>query len=1042
MQKNLINKALLLLIGFFLFHPLFAQQSISVPLSYQLPADAQVWEGRLIFKVKSAFRADCFDDRIEQVSIATALGRLKVKKLQKVFPHHQVPSQSYNAYGEEMVDLSLIYSLEYDPNLYSVNAAVSLLNRLPELEYVEPWFVYETLYQPNDYFADTTNGTERSWHLNMIRAREAWDIQRNDTSVVIGIVDSGTSYAHPDMQDNLYLNGNDPIDGLDNDFDGYIDNYRGWDFGGDSLGLPGDNDASTINPWHGLGVAGVAAATTDNGVGIAGTGFNCRYMPIKASPESNISSIYYGYQGLVYAVDQACQVVNLSWGSPIPSRFGEDAVNYATINREAAVIVAAGNSNSNIRFYPAAYDRAISVAISGKTDSVCCFTSFNYSVDMSAPGTGITSLLGNEGYLGVWQGTSISAPIVAGAVALTLAEYPQFNGVQAAQKVRLAAQPIPHGSNLIDKVGRGRLDMLAALLPDPSPSIRVTRYQFKDEDGDGRIIGGDTVILEADFLNYLEPATDLEVELSIPLQQSPFVQVKQAKAVIGPLGTLNSYQSNNDFVITVSPNLPVDYLVDLKFSYTDPSSGYSDFQYVQIRINPSWLNVEENQIRTTVTSRGTFGFNDFQSNIEGLGFLFPSSRNVLAEGGFLIGSSPSQISNYLRTDTQNMRDNDFNNLEFVRKNPQPQFSDFESSSKFNDTGATFQIGMTVTQKTFAWDKAEYQKFVVLLFEVENEKAFLLSNLNAGLFADFDIYTQQLNLNRCEYDLNQRVIYTYDALGGTSAHYGLKLLSDGNFYARAFGNPSLGNFSDQAKYLSLVNPPSAATATAGLNGPGQDVMHYIGTGPFSLQAGEKDTVAFALVVGSSLNDLLLQSASAQEAYDCILKGQGPIQAFSLSNTNVSAGETLSFQDNNANATTWFWDFGDGNSSTLSNPQHTYNSHGRYQVQLTVSDGTCQFTSDQSVSVGFATDIEFVEKLDWQIFPNPSEGELYIQGYASESGLAELYLHNLLGQEVWHHEWPQGLGKVEQALRLPVLPKGVYTIRLLNGERQSQSLLQIR
>lgn len=1042
MQKKLINKVLLLLLGLFFFHSLSAQQSISIPLSYELPAGAQIWEGHLILKVKPQFRAFCLDEQIDIPAVNGALGKLKSRSLEKVFPRHQAPNQTHNAFGQELVDLSLIYSLEYDPQLYSINAAVSILNKLPEFEYVEPWFVPETMYQPNDYFADTTNGAFGSWHLQMIRAQEAWDIQRNDTNVVIGIVDSGTSYLHPDMQDNLYLNADDPIDGLDNDQDGYIDNYRGWDFGGDSLGEAGDNNASTIFPWHGLGVAGVAAATTDNGVGIAGTGFNCRYLPIKASPESNISSIYYGYQGLVYAVDQGCEVVNLSWGSPVPTRFGEDAVNYAAINRQAAVIVAAGNSNSDIRFYPAAFDRSLSVAISGPQDSVCCSTTINHSVDMSAPGIFISSLNGDDDYLGLWQGTSISAPIVAGAVALTLAEFPQYNGAQAAQKVRVSAQPIPHDLSAADKVGRGRLDMFAALLPDPSPAVRATQYHLIDEDGDGRIAAGDTVVLDVNFLNYLDPTSNLEVSLSIPLQQTPFVQVLSNKSEVGALGTLNAHHSGQDFKITIGPNLPTDFLVDLKFTYTDPATSYDDVEYVQVRVNPSWLNVEENQVRTTITSRGTIGFNDFQSNLQGLGLLFQSSRNVFAEGSFMIGNAPNQISNYFRTNVQNTRDDDFTTIDFVRQNPSPYLADFEASSKFNDNGANMPVGVTVTQNTFAWDQAEYQKFVILLFEVENEKLQTLSNLNAGMFADFDIYTQQLNLNRCEYDPNERIIYTYDAQAGNKAHYGLKLLNDGNFYARALGNPTLSNFTDQAKFLSLTNFPSPATASAGLNGAGQDVMHYIGTGPFNLLPGQKDTVAFALLAGNNLNDLLIQSSSAQNAYDCILRGEGPIQAFSLSDPTVSAGETLNFIDNNPNATAWQWDFGDGSTSTLANPQHIFSTHGRYEVKLTVSDGTCTFSSQQSISVGFATDLEIEAQLDWQIFPNPTQRQLVIQGAAVSSGRAELHLYNLMGQEVWRHQWQQGLGKVYQDLQLPVLPTGIYTLKLLNGERQSQTVLQIR
>ncbi|MEL6654069.1 MAG: PKD domain-containing protein, partial [Bacteroidota bacterium] len=554
----------------------------------------------------------------------------------------------------------------------------------------------------------------------------------------------------------------------------------------------------------------------------------------------------------------------------------------------------------------------------------------------------------------LWQGTSISAPIVAGAVALTLGKYPQYTGVQAAQKVRVSAQSIPHASFQLDKVGKGRLDMFNAIIPDPTPSVRTNRYQLIDENGDGRISGGDTVLLEASFLNYLDPTSDLEISVSVPVQQTPFVQVLSSQTSVGALGTLQAFQSGNAFKLAISQNLPVDYLLDLKFQYTDPQTGYDDFEYVQLRINPSWLNVEENQLHTTITSQGLIGFKDFFSFQEGIGLLYQNNRNILSEGGFLIATSANQVSNFLRTSNQNVRDNDFNIVDFVQKNPNPYLADFEASSTFADDIANQSIGMTVHQKTFAWSDPEYQRFVILLYEIENNNAVPISNLNAGLFTDFDIITQQLNLNRGNYDLAQRIIYTYDAQTGTNAHYGLKLLSEDNFYARALGDPGLSSFSDQAKFLSLTNTPTIPTASAALNGPGQDVMTYIGTGPINLMSGQKDTVAFALVVGDGLNDILTQSAAAQEAYDCILKGQGPISPFTIADPTASAGVPLQFQDNNPNATTWQWDFGDGTTATSANPQHTYSQHGRYTVSLKVSDGTCHFESQQSISVGFADD----------------------------------------------------------------------------------------
>ncbi|MEO1449956.1 MAG: hypothetical protein AAFV07_10545, partial [Bacteroidota bacterium] len=209
----------------------------------------------IVFKVDPAHRATVSTHAIGVPEIEARLQLFKGTAVSAVFPLHTDPGGAVDVAGRPLIDLSLIYSFTYAADLSEEEVAKSLAE-LDAIAYAEPWYTHQLYYQPNDPRSDTTGGISGMWHLNQIKAREAWDIERNDTSVVIGVVDSGTEGNHPDLQDNVAFNHDDPIDGLDNDQDGFVDNYKGWDFGGNTIGAVGDNDPSVGNV-HGLWVTGI-----------------------------------------------------------------------------------------------------------------------------------------------------------------------------------------------------------------------------------------------------------------------------------------------------------------------------------------------------------------------------------------------------------------------------------------------------------------------------------------------------------------------------------------------------------------------------------------------------------------------------------------------------------------------------------------------------------------------------------------------------------------------------------------------------------------
>jgi len=232
----------------------------------------------VIFKVKDQYRVSCSNSVINIAAFTSFLNEVGVNKLDKIFPNKQKETTDGN------VDLSLIYELTYVNDL-SIGQVIKRLNKLKITEYVEPYYLPKLCYTPND------TSLPSQYYIGLINAENAWGITKGDTNIVIGITDTGWDPTHPDLIGNVKKNYADPINGFDDDLDGYTDNFLGWDLG------MNDNDALWESTGHGVNVTGIAAATTDNVTGIAGVGFKTRFLPIKIS--NSVGQLKQAYQGVV-----------------------------------------------------------------------------------------------------------------------------------------------------------------------------------------------------------------------------------------------------------------------------------------------------------------------------------------------------------------------------------------------------------------------------------------------------------------------------------------------------------------------------------------------------------------------------------------------------------------------------------------------------------------------------------------------------------------------------------------------------------------------
>lgn len=235
------------------------------------------------------------------------------------------------------------------------------------------------------------------WGMAKIQAPEAWEIASGDSEVIIAVLDSGIDLEHPDLKDKIVASVNFASSDTDDDLFG-----------------------------HGSHVAGIAAASSDNEVGVAGLGQDCSLMNVKVLGDDGKGYTSWVAKGIRWAVDNGADVVNMSVVIDTPSGQLEKAVEYAW-EHGAVVVAAAGNNGSTEPTYPAYYENCIAVGATDARDSLASFSNEGDWVDVAAPGVRIYSAVNDSNY-GYKSGTSAAAPHVAGLAALLFPLVEDTNG--------------------------------------------------------------------------------------------------------------------------------------------------------------------------------------------------------------------------------------------------------------------------------------------------------------------------------------------------------------------------------------------------------------------------------------------------------------------------------------------------------------------------------------------------------------------------------------------------------------------------------------
>lgn len=348
--------------------------------------------------------------------------------------------------------------LRHDPVLRMVVLAVpaeaaelpTIRRHQAGVRYIEKDALVFAAFTPND---PAYNNPSLVYGPQYINAPTAWDYTLGSPDIIIAIVDTGVDATHEEFVGRT---------------------VSGWDF------VSNDPDPSDDH-GHGTHVAGIAAAGTNNGVGIAGIAGQSRLMAVKVLNASGVGYLSDVGAGIRWAVDHGARVINLSLGGSVDGTAMRDAVAYA-VAQGAIVVAAAGNEATADPRYPSSYDNVIAVGAITYQWQRWSLSNYGVNVDVMAPGSTVYSTYWQSGQTNSYRfmnGTSMAAPHVSGLVALMLSLNPSLTSEQVRSYLEATAtdmgDPGPdlyHGYGLVNAGAA-----VQALLPPtstPTPTLTPT----------------------------------------------------------------------------------------------------------------------------------------------------------------------------------------------------------------------------------------------------------------------------------------------------------------------------------------------------------------------------------------------------------------------------------------------------------------------------------------------------------------------------------------------------------------------------------------
>ena len=608
----------------------------------------------------------------------------------------------------------------------------------PRIEFAEPWYEGELHAAPNDPLVGDQDA------LNTMRMAQAWDIEQGNDGIVIAISDNGVDQTHEDLKGSLWVNTAEvPNNNIDDDGNGFIDDYNGYNFAWEDDGTAPGNTSNNRNDGHGTKVAGIAGATTNNGIGIAGVAWGCKIFPIKTA-RVDFGGIIYGYQSLIYAAQMGFDVVNTSWGIVKPfSPVDQDVVDYCLANG-TLIVASAGNHGDGVGGlgwqllnFPSAYDGVMGVGETTASDRVVQSSGLGQNATVMAPGNRAMTTVSGGGYSssGV-TGTSFASPMAAGVAALAMAHYPGLSPRQITALIRREADNIDNGNPAYATVLPGRVNAERALgtVPFSAPGLRISNVTHRFPDGRmaTRYGQGDTLDITYELTNDLGLANEVAGDLSVAKDNNWSITILTASHSIGAIPTGGKAEIGPYRVVINGDNVRP-CIFDLRVV---DDQGYEDRLMDYLMASSAMMTFENEAIIYSVGADGTFGYNNSLLSRQGVGFAWKEGFNLISPSGFLFSEGASRA---LKA---------YNNLtnvsDFAVEKP---FAEPERErSVMTDEGSGKEIGVRVAQRVSFPSLSSTT--TVIEVTIENRGDSPLSDVSGGYFFDWDIgYAGQNNSTR-------------------------------------------------------------------------------------------------------------------------------------------------------------------------------------------------------------------------------------------------------------------------------------------------------
>lgn len=828
-----MNRLILLIVFLGYHHASYSQTNYyGDPASAGDAADRAAYLPHTVIVKFKETSAPVTKNRAPQPQLTLKVAR--VRSLVSKFPQAVLRSGISRSANASHVGLDRIYELKYSGPA-DVGSVLRELRSMKDVEYAEPAYIHHTRLIPNDpYYMPRQN------YLTQVGAPQAWDLIRQASGVLIGIVDTGSDLDHEDLMGNIIAGGKDLIGAS-----------------AENMVQDDDPDVKRATNDHGVHVSGLASALTGNGKGISSIAGTAPLLIVKVAADDSSEDIYNGYEGIRYAVDQGAKIINCSWGTSARSLFGEDVINYA-ISKDCLVIAAAGNQGSDVPDYPAGYKGVLAVANILDNDTRAGTSNYGGYVAISAPGSSIFSTTYNGSY-GMKSGTSMAAPIVSSAAALLKSYYPDLSMAQVGEQLRVTADDIDNlNPSYAGKLGKGRLNIFRALT-QTAPALRTTAIRF-DDPGNGTFRAGSEIKMHIDIRNYLSPADDIEVTLRT---ENPHIQILSASLQAGSLGVMQEQAGIGAFTFTVAAGAPDNMPVEFIIGFRANNGQYQDYETFTLLVARDFLNITTDDLQTTATSVGKIGY-AATGQKGGLGFSY-KGKQMLYESSFMIGYSPHLVSNNARTSAGNA------DAHFIKRTSIAEVSQEDqivAEARFDDSGQPEGGLVDVKHTVTASKDPTKDNYIIAEYEVINRSARDITGAYIGMFTDWDI--EGGSSNSTAYDGAGKLAYV--ASNTANAPYaGVKLLSSSaqpQYYPLSRGGGMLAddNFTTAEKFQTL----SSGIQPAGIGSPasGYDVSFVSGYGPYTIPSNGSVKVAFAYLGADSLEELRRASLNVQSDYNIV------------------------------------------------------------------------------------------------------------------------------------------------------------------------------